>query len=606
MSYDLIVIGGGHAGCEAALAGARMGVKTALITIRKDRIAQMSCNPAVGGLAKGQLVREIDAIGGEIGYCTDMTGIQFRILNRSKGPAVWSHRAQVDRIAYRKYMGITIHKQPGLTVIEDEVVDLLIDQRVCCGVVTVSRETFEAKTIIVTSGTFLNGVIHIGENQIPAGRIGEEPSKGLSECLVGHGLEMGRLKTGTPPRLNGTTINFDKCTVQYGDEPPPFFSRRSNRQAINQIQCHLTYTNSKTHQIINDNIKRSALYSGNIKGVGPRYCPSIEDKVVRFADKERHQLFLEPEGLNTSEYYLNGFSSSLPEEIQVEAVRTIPGLEEVKINQPAYAIEYDFFPPHQLKPTMESKYIKNLYLAGQVNGTSGYEEAAAQGLMASINAVLNIRGENPVVFDRSQAYIGVLIDDLVTKSTAEPYRMFTSRAEYRLFLREDNAEDRLSETGRRIGLLSESLIEKIFSEKKQRTDIYSEFQKLRISVPELEEPLTVAEAARRPEVDFTSIFNSLPNTMTAKYAVIEKVLIEIKYEGYLRRQQLQLQRFKSMESLAIPASFDYKEIKGLKTEASEKLSRIKPATLGQASRISGVSPGDIAVLMVNLKNRRRK
>jgi len=605
MNYDLIIIGGGHAGCEAALAGARMGSNTVLITIRRDRIAQMSCNPAVGGLAKGQLVREIDALGGEIGFCTDMTGIQFRILNRSKGPAVWSHRAQVDRAAYRNYMGKTIHKQPLLTVIEDEVIDLVVENKICLGVVTVSRETFQAGMVIITSGTFLNGVIHIGEKQIPAGRIDEEPSRGLSECLVGYGLEMGRLKTGTPPRLDGTTIDFDKCTVQYGDQPPPFFSHRSNRGDLNQIECHLTYTNEKTHQIIIDNIKRSALYSGNITGIGPRYCPSIEDKVVRFADKERHQLFLEPEGLNTTEYYLNGFSSSLPEEIQTTAVRTVPGLEEVKLNQPAYAIEYDFFPPHQLKPTMESKYIKNLYFAGQVNGTSGYEEAAAQGLMASINAVLSIRGDKPVVFDRSQAYIGVLIDDLVTKSTAEPYRMFTSRAEYRLFLREDNAEDRLSETGRRIGLLSDSSIDKIFDEREIRKGLYKKFQKLRIKVPQLDQVLTVAEAARRPEVGFSSIFTSLPKAITVEYAVIEKILIEIKYEGYLKRQQQQLDRFKNMESLAIPEDVDYNAIKGLKIEATEKLSRFRPATLGQASRISGVSPGDIAVLMVNLKNRRK-
>jgi len=604
MKYDLIVIGGGHAGCEAALAGARLDLATALITLRRDKIAQMSCNPAVGGLAKGQLVREMDALGGEIGYCTDMTGIQFRILNRSKGPAVWSHRAQVDRSAYRVFMGDTISSQAGLTVIEDEVIGLVVRNGVCNGVVCVSRETIEARAVIITSGTFLNGLIHIGDRQIPAGRIGEKPANGLSEYLAGYGIEVGRLKTGTPPRLDGNTINFDKCSIQEGDYPPPFFSNRSNRRDLKQINCHLTYTNVETHKIIADNINKSALYSGNIRGIGPRYCPSIEDKVVKFADKNRHQLFLEPEGLNTTEYYLNGFSSSLPEEIQLKAARTIAGLEDVEFTQPAYAIEYDFFPPHQLKPTLESKIIKSLYFAGQINGTSGYEEAAAQGLMAAINAVMKIRDQNQIVFDRSQAYIGVLIDDLVTKSTAEPYRMFTSRAEYRLFLREDNAEDRLSDIGHEIGLLPRPVTEKIHNEREIRKLLYRDFQRRRIAFTEPNISLTVAEAARRPEIDFSLIYDKLREDTNAEYPVVEKVLIELKYEGYLKRQQQQLERFKSLESLVISESINYTAISGLKTEAREKLNRFKPATLGQASRISGVSPGDIAVLMVNLKHRR--
>jgi tRNA uridine 5-carboxymethylaminomethyl modification enzyme len=605
MIYDLIVIGGGHAGCEAALAGARLGLATALITLQRDKIAQMSCNPAVGGLAKGQLVREIDALGGEIGYCTDMTGIQFRILNRSKGPAVWSHRAQVDRSAYRLFMGETISNQAGLTVIEDEAIGLTVENGVCNGVVCVSRETIEARAVIITSGTFLNGLIHIGDKQIPAGRIGEKPAIGLSEYLAGHGIEVARLKTGTPPRLDGNTINFDRCSIQPGDEPPPFFSNRSDRRDLKQIYCHLTYTNEDTHKIITDNIHKSALYGGNIQGIGPRYCPSIEDKVVRFADKNRHQLFLEPEGLNTTEYYLNGFSSSLPEEIQLKAARTIVGLEKVEFTQPAYAIEYDFFPPHQLKPTLESKVVKHLYFAGQINGTSGYEEAAAQGLMAAINAFTNILGQNPVVFDRSQAYIGVLIDDLVTKSTAEPYRMFTSRAEYRLFLREDNAEDRLSDIGYKIGLLSQAVFDKITVERETCRLLYADFQKKRMTFSDLDISITVAEAARRPEIDFSLIYDKLPEDIGADYSTVEKVLIEIKYEGYLKRQQQQLERFRSLESLVMPESINYTAINGLKTEAREKLNRIKPATLGQASRISGVSPGDIAVLMVNLKHRRR-
>jgi tRNA uridine 5-carboxymethylaminomethyl modification enzyme len=603
MDYDLLIIGGGHAGCEAALAGARMGQKTALITLRKDRIAQMSCNPAVGGLAKGQLVREIDALGGEIGYCTDMTGIQFRILNKSKGPAVWSHRAQVDRQAYREFMTGSLVNQPNLDIIESEAVGLLIEGNSCKGVLTVSRETITGKTVIITAGTFLNGLIHIGNKQIPAGRIDEKPSTGLSEFLIGHGLEMGRLKTGTPPRLDGKTIDFSKCRVQYGDEPPPYFSHRSNRRQIDQIQCHLAYTNEKTHEIINENISSSALFSGNIKGVGPRYCPSIEDKIVRFADKNRHQLFLEPEGLDTSEYYLNGFSSSLPEDVQLRAARTIRGLEGVRFTQPAYAIEYDFFPPYQLKPSLESKIIPNLFFAGQINGTSGYEEAAAQGLIAGINAVMKIRGQEASVFDRSQAYIGVLIDDLVTKSTSEPYRMFTSRAEYRLFLREDNAEDRLSRTGYEIGLLKDEGWRAIETEKQVRDKLIGQFRKMRIKVTEVESILTVAEAARRPDIPFHSIYKNLPESITAPYSVVEKVLIEIKYEGYLQRQEQQLHRFKSMEAFRIPESFDFESITGLKKEAKEKLIRHKPSTLGQASRISGVSPGDIAVLMVHLRNR---
>ncbi|MCD6161260.1 MAG: tRNA uridine-5-carboxymethylaminomethyl(34) synthesis enzyme MnmG [candidate division Zixibacteria bacterium] len=601
MDFSLIVIGGGHAGCEAALAGARLGLSTALITLKTDMIAQMSCNPAVGGLAKGQLVREIDALGGEMGFCTDMTGIQFRILNRSKGPAVHSHRAQVDRKAYREYMIQTVMNQPNLEVIEDEVVGLIVKNRKCQGVLTVSRETISANAVILTAGTFLNGMIYIGEDRFPAGRLNEKPSKGLTEFLIKHDIETGRLKTGTPPRLDGNTVDFSKCEPQAGDEPPPFFSNRSNRVNITQICCHLTYTNIKTHEIILNNLEKSSLYGGKITGIGPRYCPSIEDKIVRFNDKNRHQLFLEPEGLDTTEYYLNGFSSSLPEAVQLKAAKTIIGLENVEFNKPAYAIEYDFFPPHQLKPTMESKILKNLYFAGQVNGTSGYEEAAAQGLMAAINIFMSINGEKPVVFDRSQAYIGVLIDDLVTKSTKEPYRMFTSRAEYRLLLREDNAEDRLSEIGSQIGLLNGRNWEIIKQEKQIRDKLYKLFNKVRIKLPKIDGSITVAKAAKRPDIDFNTIFSQLPDSFNEKYQVIEKVLIEIKYEGYLKRQEQHLQQFRKMESVAIPENFDYSSFKGLKNEAFEKLERIKPTTLGQASRISGVSPGDIAVLMVYLK-----
>jgi tRNA uridine 5-carboxymethylaminomethyl modification enzyme len=603
MDFELIVVGGGHAGCEAALAGARMGLRTALITLDKSKIAEMSCNPAIGGLAKGQLVREIDALGGEMGFCTDMTGIQFRILNRSKGPAVWSHRAQADRAWYREFMTETVNSQQKLEVIETEAVGLIIQGGRCSGVVTVSRETISAQAVIITTGTFLNGLIHIGDKTVSAGRINERPSIGLSECLVENGLNIGRLKTGTPPRLDGKTIDFDKCTPQDGDEPPPFFSHRSNRGPVKQVQCHLTYTNKSTHQIIQDNLKYSAMYSGNIRGIGPRYCPSIEDKVVRFAEKERHQLFLEPEGLNTSEYYLNGFSSSLPEEIQKQAVRTIAGLENVEFNRPAYAIEYDFFPPHQLKPSLESKYIENLFMAGQINGTSGYEEAAAQGLMAGINAVLKIRKQEPVILDRSQAYIGVLIDDLVTKSTTEPYRMFTSRAEYRLHLREDNAEDRLSEIGHDIGLLPDESWLKLSREAQLRQELIKKFGKLRISLDTIENPLTVTEASKRPEIDYLDIYKKLPPELGVDFRVFQKAAIQIKYEGYLARSEQQLEKFRNLELQKIPEWVDYNKIVGLKNEAVEKLTKHKPISLGQASRISGVTPGDIAVLMVHLKRK---
>ena len=603
MDFDLIIVGGGHAGCEAALVGSRLGFNTALITLDKNRISQMSCNPAVGGLAKGQLVREIDALGGEIGYCTDMTGIQFRVLNKSKGAAVRSHRAQVDRKRFRQFMTETVNLQPKLTIIEGEVCKLLIQDKICYGVGLVSRETINAKKVILTSGTFLNGLIHIGEKKIPSGRMGEKPSTALSSFLADMGFEIGRLKTGTPPRLNGNTIDFSMFVVQEGDQPPPYFSNRSNRGNFNQIPCYLLYTNPSTHEIILNNLQKSALYSGRINGIGPRYCPSIEDKVVRFKDKKRHQLFLEPEGSDTSEYYINGFSSSLPEDIQLKAIREVEGFTNVEFTQPGYAIEYDYLPPHQLKPTLETKRIIGLYLAGQVNGTSGYEEAAAQGLMAGINAVQKLRGEKPVVFDRSQAYIGVLIDDLVTKSTDEPYRMFTSRAEYRLYLREDNAEDRLSQIGHQIGLVTDETWDNFQKEKKLRQGLLREFQKMKIKIPGIEKSITVSETARRPDIDFYEIYKNLPSEVAVDFPVFEKVAIEIKYEGYLKRQEQQLQRFKKMESMHIPENFDYTEIRGLKKEAIEKLNRFKPNSLGQASRISGVSPGDIAVLMVHLRSR---
>lgn len=603
MDFELIVVGGGHAGCEAALAGARLGFRTALITLDKSKIAQMSCNPAIGGLAKGQLVREIDALGGEMGYCADMTGIQFRILNRSKGPAVWSHRAQSDRSKYREFMTQTVNNQLKLGVIETEATGLIIQSGKCFGVVTVSRETISANAVILTTGTFLNGLIHIGDKTIPAGRIDEKPAIGLSECLIELGLEIGRLKTGTPPRLDGKTIDFSRCVPQDGDNPPPYFSHRSNRGEIEQIRCHLTYTNELTHEIIRNNLKYSALYAGYIKGIGPRYCPSIEDKIVRFSDKNRHQLFLEPEGCDSSEYYLNGFSMSLPEQIQKQAVRTVAGLENAEFTKPAYAIEYDFFPPHQLKPTLESKHIENLFFAGQINGTSGYEEAAAQGLIAGVNAALKISRREQIILGRSQAYIGVLIDDLVTKSTSEPYRMFTSRAEYRLYLREDNAEDRLSKIGHDIGLLPDKSWDNISAEANLRQNLTKQFSKIRIRLENINNSITIKEAAKRPEISFPEVYSKLPPELAVDFNTFQKVMIQLKYEGYLARSQQQLEKFHNLELQKIPEWVDYRNIVGLKKEAAEKLAKHRPISLGQASRISGVTPGDIAVLMVHLKRK---
>ncbi|HBY99701.1 MAG TPA: tRNA uridine-5-carboxymethylaminomethyl(34) synthesis enzyme MnmG, partial [candidate division Zixibacteria bacterium] len=487
--FEIIAVGGGHAGIEAALAAARMGHSVAMITMSKAAIGRMSCNPAVGGLAKGQLVVEIDSLGGEIGFVTDQAGIQFRLLNRSKGPAVQSRRAQCDRALYSEVMISTIERQERLEVIEGHIVDLIIEGGICYGAILATGEKISAKAVIITAGTFLNGLIHRGLEQTPAGRIDELPAIGLSERLQNLGIVVGRLKTGTPPRLDGNTVDFSKCEVQEGDQPPPYFSNRTDPQKqINQIYCFLTYTNEKTHQAIRENLDKSPLYSGTIKGIGPRYCPSIEDKVVRFADKSRHQLFLEPEGLNSSEYYLNGFSSSLPEDVQLRALRTIPGLEAVEMTRAGYAIEYDFFPPHQISVAMESKIVPGLYFAGQVNGTSGYEEAAAQGLIAGINAALKLRGEPTFKLLRSEAYIGVLLDDLVTKSTTEPYRMFTSRAEYRLSLRDDNAQERLLEKGYRLGLVGQPFYAGFLAGKEAQKHLIEYLKNEKITVIDTDNP----------------------------------------------------------------------------------------------------------------------
>jgi tRNA uridine 5-carboxymethylaminomethyl modification enzyme len=609
-AFEIVVVGGGHAGIEAALAAARMGCRTALVTMDKDAIGRMSCNPAIGGLAKGQLVREIDALGGEMGYAIDNTGIQFRLLNRSKGPAVQSRRAQADRKLYSQFMTDTIKEQDNLELIEGQATGLIVENGQCLGVILADGSKIDSQAVVITAGTFLNGLIHIGLKRTRAGRMGEAPSVGLTEQLISLGIEAGRLKTGTPPRLDGDTIDFGKCEIQNGDEPPPFFSSRSDHsRRFQQSVCYLTHTNEDTHRLIRANLSLSPMYSGAIKGIGPRYCPSIEDKVVRFKEKPRHQLFLEPEGLDTSEIYINGFSSSLPEEIQLEAMRTIPGLKEVEMTRPAYAIEYDFFPPHQLYVTLESKIVPNLYFAGQVNGTSGYEEAAAQGIMTGINAALKIHGEQPFRLSRSEAYIGVLLDDLVTKSTSEPYRMFTSRAEYRLKLRDDNAEERLTEKGFGLGLVKKEAHRRFQEKRRLKSELREYLKRSRIEIEvsdngsRFRKRSSGLDALRYPKLahgDY-SIYREAMSRFGAD--VFRKLANEVHYEGYIRRQDSRIARQRELENFNIPADFEYREITGLKKEASEKLSLFKPETLGQASRISGVSPGDIAVLVVHLRRK---
>jgi len=615
--YDVIVVGAGHAGCEAAHAAAKMGSSVLLCTMNMNTIAQMSCNPAMGGVAKGQIVREIDALGGLSGIISDKSMIQFRMLNRSKGPAMWSPRTQNDRMRFAEEWRLALEYTPNVDFWQEMITGLLIKNGAVCGVCTGIGIEIESKTVVLTNGTFLNGIIHIGEKQFGGGRTGEGAAKGITEQLVSLGLEAGRMKTGTPPRVDGRSLDYSKMEEQLGDEHPEKFSYLDSTSPLQtQRSCWITYTNKDVHQTLETGFDRSPMFNGRIQGLGPRYCPSIEDKINRFAERERHQIFVEPEGWNTVEIYVNGFSTSLPEDVQYAAMRKIPGFEQAKMFRPGYAIEYDFFPPTQLKLTLETQAIPNLYFAGQINGTTGYEEAACQGLMAGINASLRVQEKDPLVLKRSEAYIGVLIDDLITKGTEEPYRMFTSRAEFRLSLRQDNADLRLTALGHALGLASEERFEKMNQKKSETAKLVNDLKQKkfspdaintgleRLETATITEKISAEKLLKRPQLGIKELA-TLSNDLTeylAKYPteVIEQAEIQIKYESYLEKEQLMVEKLANMEDFKIIPSFDYLGITALSNEGRQKLHKIRPETLGQASRISGVSPADLSILTVYL------
>ncbi|MFM7005821.1 MAG: tRNA uridine-5-carboxymethylaminomethyl(34) synthesis enzyme MnmG [Flavobacteriales bacterium] len=617
--YDVIVVGAGHAGCEAANAAAKMGSKVLLVTMNMNTIAQMSCNPAMGGVAKGQIVREIDALGGGSGIVSDKSALQFRMLNRSKGPAMWSPRTQNDRVLFSLEWRYLLEQNPNVDFWQDMCVGVLVENHKVIGVQMAMGTKVYGSSVVLTNGTFLNGLIHLGEKQFGGGRAGEKAAVGLTESLIKYGFEAGRMKTGTPPRVDGRSLDYAKMEVQDGDENPSKFSFTDTTPLSKQLPCHITYTNQATHDLLRTGFDRSPMFNGAIKSSGPRYCPSIEDKISRFADRDRHQIFVEPEGWNTVEIYVNGFSTSLPEEVQFAALKTIPGFEKVKMFRPGYAIEYDYFPPTQLKHSLETKLVENLFFAGQINGTTGYEEAACQGLIAGINAHQKVSEKEAFVLSRSEAYIGVLIDDLITKGTNEPYRMFTSRAEFRILLRQDNADERLTPLGCAIGLADQNALEKVERKQALTKQLKSKLKAIGISPQEanpmllqkesspIQQQVKVSSLITRPHISLSDIVQvnketekSVAEIMQQEPLAVEQTEILLKYEGYIEREEEQAQKQQRLENLTLPEDLNYAEIKSLSIEAKEKLSKIQPATIGQAARVSGVSPSDISVLLVHL------